>query len=248
MYYNGKKILTIATGKSGGGTDIDTSLFVTRPDATKGVGGVIQPVYVDANGKVVMATQYAGGTRVQLNGSNASTYGGKNITIYAPTTYGEKGKVLQANGFGSAPTWVDASGGASWELVYNGDTDIYGFEDNGTYLYLVILEDASGNTNGTEVIFSNADLQVAYYIYGYEYDDLYENPYLIKKIKVLDQMLEISFWAEMYDECYGIIQVKYIEDESSYDYECRIKQIYRMRLPYLDPISNNESSGYVEGE
>lgn len=68
---------------------------------------VVQFIYDGTYWKVIDSLKvYAGATRVSLNGTNK---GGSAVSIYAPTTYGESGYVLIANGSGNAPTWVQAS-------------------------------------------------------------------------------------------------------------------------------------------
>lgn len=47
----------------------------------------------------------------QLNNKNTSNFGGVGRGIYAPTTSGNTGQILQSNGSGKGPTWVDASNG-----------------------------------------------------------------------------------------------------------------------------------------
>lgn len=65
-----------------------------------------------ADARIASASTWNAKTKVTLNGSAVTT-----ASIYAPTTSGTAGQVLQSNGSGSAPTWVTPVGGGSVSSV-----------------------------------------------------------------------------------------------------------------------------------
>lgn len=86
-------------------TDGDGVVDVAAKLGSTDVGSKIKPIYLE-NGEANAGTQYAGGTKVTLNGTNKS---GLDITIYAPTTSGTENYVLLSGGDGAAPTWSGQS-------------------------------------------------------------------------------------------------------------------------------------------
>lgn len=93
-----------ATAPQQNGVNLITSGGVFDAIGTK--GSATKPVYT-SSGLVVEGSDYAGGTKVNLNGMDK---GASEATIYAPTTAGSAGQVLTSNGTG-APYWSSASGG-----------------------------------------------------------------------------------------------------------------------------------------
>ena len=71
---------------------------------TADLGTTAKPIYLSA-GVPKACSDYAGGTKVTLNGTSK---GGTTAGIYAATAVGTDGQILKSNGTG-APTWVDAS-------------------------------------------------------------------------------------------------------------------------------------------
>ena len=67
------------------------------------LGSRTRPVYFSNNGVASDCAEYAGGTRVFLNGTSNS---GKDATMYAPTSAGTNGYSLKSNGSG-APRWAN---------------------------------------------------------------------------------------------------------------------------------------------
>lgn len=78
--------------------------FVTH--ATKGtaVGSSTKPVYIASTGRATAGSNYAGGTKVTLNGTEK---GATTATFYAPTTPGSSGQVLTSKAANADPTWVN---------------------------------------------------------------------------------------------------------------------------------------------
>ena len=70
---------------------------------TADVGSTTAPIYLSA-GIPKQGSTYAGGTKVNFNGTNK---GGSTITAYAPTAAGTAGQVLKSTA--GTPEWVDAS-------------------------------------------------------------------------------------------------------------------------------------------
>ena len=66
------------------------------------LGTTIKPVYFSSDGVVSACLNYAGGTKVTLNGTE---HKGTIATMYAPTTAGTNGYSLKSNGSG-APRWA----------------------------------------------------------------------------------------------------------------------------------------------
>lgn len=66
------------------------------------LGTINQPVYLSA-GTITAGSTYAGGTLVNLNGSNM---GATAVNIYAATSSGTLGQFLISSGENNAPTWV----------------------------------------------------------------------------------------------------------------------------------------------
>jgi len=145
-----------------GTTKADLANVVKVPTAGTAVGDTTHPVYVDADGEATAGSQYAGGTKLTLNGTDK---GADSATAYAPTAGGTAGQYLKSNGNGNAPSWetMDSaptanstkavtSGGvktaldgkqASVTITTNTDTPT----DNDT----VIMQD-SGNTGTTSFL------------------------------------------------------------------------------------------------
>ena len=85
------------TGTSGTSYNLDD-----KQDKISALGSRTRPVYFSNDGVVNDCADYAGGTRVFLNGTSNS---GKDATLYAPTTAGTSGYSLKSNGSG-APRWA----------------------------------------------------------------------------------------------------------------------------------------------
>ena len=66
------------------------------------LGTINQPVYLSA-GTIIAGSTYAGGTLVNLNGSDM---GATAVNIYAATSSGTSGQFLISSGENNAPTWV----------------------------------------------------------------------------------------------------------------------------------------------
>lgn len=85
-----------------GTTKADLANVVRVPTAGTAVGDTTHPVYVDADGEATAGSQYAGGTKLTLNGTDK---GADSATAYAPTAGGTSGQYLKSNGSGNAPSW-----------------------------------------------------------------------------------------------------------------------------------------------
>lgn len=70
------------------------------------MGSSTTGIYVDSSGAVAATSTYAGGTRVTLNGVSK---GSLTASLYAPTTFGTDGQILQAKGEKKTPVWVNPS-------------------------------------------------------------------------------------------------------------------------------------------
>ena len=104
-----------------------TGNATTATTATKlginNVGEATKPIYL-VLGEATECQTYAGGTLVNLNGSDVPH---AKATFYAPTSAGTDGYILKSNGSG-APTWLQtlpvANGGTGknswtqWGIVY----------------------------------------------------------------------------------------------------------------------------------
>lgn len=103
------------------------------PTAGTAVGTTTKPVYVNALGKILECSTYAGGTSVTLNGASAS---GTSITIYAPTSAGTSGQMLVSTG--GAPAWKNRpsatqSGTTGITIPAHGTTSIKQFSTGGSF-------------------------------------------------------------------------------------------------------------------
>lgn len=85
-----------------GTTKADLANVVKVPTAGTAVGDTTHHVYVDADGEATAGSQYAGGTKLTLNGTDK---GADSATAYAPTAGGTAGQYLKSNGSGNAPSW-----------------------------------------------------------------------------------------------------------------------------------------------
>lgn len=85
----------------------------------------------------------------KLNGATTAN------TIYAPTTSGTSGQILQSNGNSAAPTWIDVSDAKSIQFT---DNKVL-INDGGTLSGRLYLKITSGNANGS---ISNADKTALY--------------------------------------------------------------------------------------
>ena len=74
-----------------------------KQDKISSLGTTIKPVYFSSDGVVSVCLNYAGGTKVTLNGTE---HKGTIATMYAPTTAGKSGYSLKSNGSG-APRWAN---------------------------------------------------------------------------------------------------------------------------------------------
>ena len=74
-----------------------------KQDKISSLGTTIKPVYFSSDGVVSACLNYAGGTKVTLNGTE---HKGTVATMYAPTTAGTSGYSLKSNGSG-APRWAN---------------------------------------------------------------------------------------------------------------------------------------------
>lgn len=93
---------------SGGYSSVNDWVDVTNKIGTGTVGSATKPIYLNS-GTPTAGSDYAGGTKVTLNGTDK---GASTATIYAPTTAGTNNYVLKSNGSG-APTWVEKAPKAS---------------------------------------------------------------------------------------------------------------------------------------
>jgi len=84
-----------------GTTQADLSNVVKVPTAGTAVGDATHPAYVNSSGTATAGSQYAGGTKVTLNGTDS---GADAISIYAATSVGTAGQYLKSSGSG-APVW-----------------------------------------------------------------------------------------------------------------------------------------------
>ncbi len=89
---NGYKLLTT--------TEYNT--LNAKQNKISALGSRTKPIYFSNDGVASTCDDYAGGTRVFLNGTSNS---GKDATLYAPTTAGTSGYSLKSNGSG-APRWA----------------------------------------------------------------------------------------------------------------------------------------------
>lgn len=105
----------------------DCKYFVTYLYPSEGLGSKTKPVYlapVTSGGysnadqayqesSAYVCDEYAGGTKVTLNGTNK---GASDASFYAPTSYGSSGQFLKSAGANAAPTWetVTIPTKASW--------------------------------------------------------------------------------------------------------------------------------------
>ena len=92
------------------------------------IGGLNQPIYLNS-GTPRLSSKYAGGTQVTVNTVNM---GATEVSFYAPTTGGTSGYILQSNGSGNAPTWINAATARTNLEVYSKtevDTAIASHED-----------------------------------------------------------------------------------------------------------------------
>lgn len=67
------------------------------------MGNLEYPIYIE-NGVIKTSSKYAGGTKVTLN--NTSKANG-DASFYAPIASGTTGQLLQSQGTGKAPTWIN---------------------------------------------------------------------------------------------------------------------------------------------
>ena len=87
-----------------GSTKSDFDNVVKVATAGTAVGTSEKPVYINASGVATQGSQYAGGTKVTLNGT---AKGGSTASFYAPTAAGTAGQYLKSSGSG-APAWETA--------------------------------------------------------------------------------------------------------------------------------------------
>lgn len=66
------------------------------------IGNLTHPVWVNSNGIIIPGSQYAGGTKVTLNGTTKSA---TEASFYAPTTPGLSGQFLVSQGSSLPPKW-----------------------------------------------------------------------------------------------------------------------------------------------
>ncbi len=90
-----------------------------------GTSSNIVPVYINSSGELVACSQYAGGTKVTLNGTGRGT---QDISIYAPTTEGNVGQLLISKGQDNAPIWT-SSGIVSSITANNVTTNYWKFNN-----------------------------------------------------------------------------------------------------------------------
>jgi len=93
---------------SGGYSSVNDWVDVTNKIGTGTVGSATKPIYLNS-GTPTAGSDYAGGTKVTLNGTDK---GASTATIYAPTTAGTNNYVLKSNGSGE-PSWVEKAPKAS---------------------------------------------------------------------------------------------------------------------------------------
>lgn len=81
------------------------------------IGTTTKPVYVDVNGIITVCSDYAGGTKVILNGTSAAA---STADFYAPTASGTANHILASGGANTAPSWVATAKGAAYVTAANG--------------------------------------------------------------------------------------------------------------------------------
>ena len=87
-------------------TNATNSTYATKIGTSNthpAIGNSTTPVYVNSDGIVTTAGQYAGGTAVTLNGNPR---GATTASFYAPTSAGTINQILKSNGSG-APVWAN---------------------------------------------------------------------------------------------------------------------------------------------
>lgn len=104
--------LTTTSGflKRTGSTTWELSSLTANDIPSLAASKITSGTFADA--RIASASTWNAKTKVTLNGSAVTT-----ASIYAPTTSGTAGQVLQSNGSGSAPTWVTPVGGGSVSSV-----------------------------------------------------------------------------------------------------------------------------------
>lgn len=94
---------------SGGYSSVNDWVDVTNKIGTGTVGSATKPIYLNS-GTPTAGSDYAGGTKVTLNGTDK---GASTASFYAPTAGGTANYVLIGNGTTSAPTWAEKAPKAS---------------------------------------------------------------------------------------------------------------------------------------
>ena len=84
-------------------TTTEYNTLNAKQNKISALGSRTRPVYFSNDGVANACADYAGGTRVFLNGTSNS---GKDARMYAPTTAGTSGYSLKSNGSG-APRWAN---------------------------------------------------------------------------------------------------------------------------------------------
>lgn len=82
--------------------NVDQNVYLPQSPMGSSTKGII----VKSDGTISTTSTYAGGTKITLNGTSE---GGSSVSLYAPTTFGTDGQILQAKGEKVAPIWVDPS-------------------------------------------------------------------------------------------------------------------------------------------
>ena len=142
----------------GGSISADTIGSSLTKIGTSTVGSTTQPIYLNA-GVPTVASTYAGGTAVTLNGeSKAASAAG----FYAPTTAGTSGMLLQSTGNG-APKW-ESTGDITVNsaLKLNNKRNLWGQSFDGT-------ADITGQLNHVSNIYFDRDAtKYTEYYLGYD--------------------------------------------------------------------------------
>lgn len=97
-------------------TTTEYNTLNAKQDTISALGSKTRPVYFSNDGVASACADYAGGTRVFLNGTSNS---GKDAKMYAPTTAGTSGYSLKSNGSGE-PRWANEAAVAVSDTISSG--------------------------------------------------------------------------------------------------------------------------------
>ena len=159
---------------------IDNSLFIFRLDSTSlvsfnyiySINGFNRCLggssYFDINENGYMTS---GGSGCAINMFNGK-YGENNIMIYAPTSSGITGQVLQSNGSSAAPTWIDLPD-ALLQLNGTEDTPINLYNDlevNKLYSISGVIYNSDNNLTANDSILTYKTNTNLLYLIGVKID------------------------------------------------------------------------------